>query len=250
LGRNIAKSKKQFPLLVKFLDAHDRLSLQVHPNDAQAARFDPTENGKNEAWVIVEADPGSRLFAGLKSGVDADELRRRLGDNTLEECLHAFEVSAGDCVFIPAGTVHAIGEGILLAEVQQSSDLTFRLYDWGRVGTDGKPRELHIAEALECTDFARGPVDPVTPELLPDGGERLVESPYFRLTRYRGPRKTTLASEENCHVLIGLAGTTTFEVGEHRETLETGQTVLVPAECPETHMDLAAGAVVIEAMPM
>ena len=118
-----------------------------------ARDFDPTENGKTEAWVIVVAEPGSRLYAGLKDGVDAATLRQSLADGRIEDCLHSFEVAAGDCVFIPAGTVHAIAEGILLAEVQQSSDLTFRLYDWGRLGADGQPRELHIEESFRCIDF-------------------------------------------------------------------------------------------------
>src|SRR5690606_2788447 len=102
----------QFPLLVKFLDAHDRLSVQVHPNDEQAKQYDPHENGKTEAWVIVDAEPGAKLYAGLKEGVTADQLRQASENGTVEQLLHSFEVSPGECVFIPAGTVHAIGAGI------------------------------------------------------------------------------------------------------------------------------------------
>jgi len=134
LGKH--RNLSQFPLLLKFLDAHDRLSLQVHPNDAQARRFVPGECGKTEAWVILAADPGSCIYAGLKAGVDERALREALAQGTVEQRLHRLTVVAGDCLYIPAGTVHAIGEGILLAEVQQSSDLTFRLFDWNRVGPD------------------------------------------------------------------------------------------------------------------
>ncbi|MBS0265706.1 MAG: class I mannose-6-phosphate isomerase, partial [Planctomycetes bacterium] len=138
----------QFPLLIKFLDANDRLSVQVHPNDEQAHAFLPWERGKTEAWVILSADPGSCVYAGLKSGVTRESLMQALQAGSVEECLHKLPVAPGDCIFVPAGTVHAIGEGIVLAEVQQSSNLTFRLFDWNRLGQDGRPRQLHIEESL------------------------------------------------------------------------------------------------------
>jgi mannose-6-phosphate isomerase len=170
----------QFPLLAKFLDAHDRLSVQVHPDDAQARTFDPRENGKTEAWVVVAAEPGSRLFAGLKANVDRESLtaalpRAEQDPRSIEDWLHSFEVRAGDCVIVPAGTVHAIGEGVVVAEIQQSSDLTFRLSDWGRMGSDGRPRALHVAESLACIDFARGPLAPVVCEDAVEGRGSRVE---------------------------------------------------------------------------
>ncbi len=131
-----------FPLLVKFLDAAQSLSVQVHPNDEQAARLDPPDLGKTEAWYILAADPGSRIYAGLRPGVEREQLAEAIAQGTCEKMLHCFEPKAGDCLFIPAGTVHALGAGLLVAEVQQSSDTTFRLYDWNRVGPDGKPRAL------------------------------------------------------------------------------------------------------------
>ncbi len=234
LGRHAGRT--QFPLLIKFLDAHDRLSLQVHPNDRQAKTFDPAENGKTEAWVIVHADPRSRLYAGLKSGVTRDSLQRHLGESRLEDCLHSFEVSAGDCVFIPAGTVHAIAEGIVLAEIQQSSDLTFRLSDWGRLGTDGEPRPLHIKEALSCIDFERGPVSPVVPTKFSDHTEELVRCEYFVIHRHRTSRPYTLEVKDRFHVLMMLSGEADLVAGGRTTPLEFAQTVLIPAACPDVQI--------------
>lgn len=235
----------QFPLLIKFLDANDRLSVQVHPDDALAREFDPHENGKTEAWVILSAEPGSRLYAGLKDGVDAASLRQSLADDTIEDCLHSFEVNAGDCVFIPAGTVHAIAEGILLAEVQQSSDMTFRLHDWGRLGADGQPRELHIEESIRCTNFDRGPVSRVPPMPLMTG-EELVNCEYFTMRRYAGPGQVAVIRDNRFHVLMGLTGSSTVRCGDVSCTLNLGETLLLPAHRRDTRIDLSADAVVLD----
>lgn len=238
----------QFPLLIKFLDAHDRLSIQVHPDDDTARTYDPTENGKTEAWVIISAEPGSRLFAGLKPHVDEGRLREAIASGQIEECLHSFEVSAGDCVFIPAGTVHAISEGILLAEVQQSSDLTFRLDDWGRLGTDGRPRPLHIEAALRCTDFQRGPVSRVHPVSLPDidGGEEIVTCDFFSIRRYSGSGDVTIPDDQRFHVLMGLAGTSQVEAADTDEMLTLGDTILLTASRETTTLHRHADAVVLD----
>ncbi len=150
VGRSRTKPE-QFPLLVKFLDAREVLSVQVHPNDVQG-RLLANDNGKTEAWVIVHADPGSLIYAGLKPGVSRDDFAAALGTPAVEPLLHRFPARAGDCIMIPAGTVHAIGAGVVLAEIQQMSDATFRVHDWGRVGPDGKPRALHLAEAARKHD--------------------------------------------------------------------------------------------------
>lgn len=236
LGRHAGRP--QFPLLIKFLDANDRLSVQVHPDDAKAKTFDPSENGKTEAWVIIDAEPGSRLYAGLREGVQESDLRAALESGTVEECLHSFEVSAGDCVFIPAGTVHAIAEGILLAEVQQSSDLTFRLYDWGRVGADGKPREIHIEQAMACTDFARGPVNCQQPRSV-NGGEELVVNDYFAIRRFSGPGQLEIPDDYRFHILMGLHGEASVVSGSHVECLKPGHTLLLPAERASSSINLA-----------
>ena len=237
--------RTQFPLLIKFLDANDRLSVQVHPDDAKAKSFDQTENGKTEAWVIIDAQPGSRLFAGLKRNVTAESMRSAIRNGTLEDCLHSFEVSTGDCVFIPAGTVHAIAEGILLAEAQQSSDMTFRLYDWGRVGADGQPRELHIDQAIACTDFVTGPVNCLTPTPI-DGGQELVTCDYFTIRRYSGPGLVPILDDNRFHILMGLAGEASVVAGSKVECLPLGQTLLLPADREPSTINLSTGNTVLD----
>jgi mannose-6-phosphate isomerase len=189
LGRAVA-SPAEFPWLVKFLDCHDQLSVQVHPDDETARRLLSNETGKTEAWVVLEVGPAGRIQAGLKPGTTRADLVRHLDAGSVAECLHSFAPRPGDCVFLPAGTVHAVGGGVLLAELQQSSDATFRLFDWNRLGADGKPRALHRREALESIHWPTGPVVPVEPRALPEvpagaHGERLVDCPYFCIDRYR-----------------------------------------------------------------
>ena len=187
-GRHVGLT--QFPLLLKFLDARQALSVQVHPNDEQAARLVPPDRGKTEAWVVLATKPGSLIYAGLKRGFDRHAFERELSRGTAELCLHRFEPAPGDCVFLSSGTVHALGAGLLIAEIQQSSDTTYRLHDWNRVGPDGKPRPLHIEQALAVIDFNRGPVDPVAPQPTDRPNvERLVECDKFVLDRW-APRGT------------------------------------------------------------
>src|SRR5262249_41242721 len=137
-GHNLPQ-KGQFPLLVKFLDAEQVLSVQVHPNDDLARRL-VDDNGKTEAWVVLHAEPDSLIYAGLDHGITRTEFEAALKGGSVEPFLHRIKPRTGDCILIPAGTVHAIGAGVMLAEVQQMSDATFRVHDWGRLGADGKPR--------------------------------------------------------------------------------------------------------------
>ncbi|WP_166825463.1 type I phosphomannose isomerase catalytic subunit [Thalassoroseus pseudoceratinae] len=241
--------RKQFPLLVKFLDANDRLSVQVHPNDEQAKQYDPLENGKTEAWVIVHAEPGSQLYVGLQDGIGPEQLDEHLRAGTVEEILHTVTVHPGDCVFIPAGTIHAIGEGIVLAEIQQSSDLTFRLYDWGRLGADGKPREIHIESALECTNFDMGPVDPVEPQVKtasPIRTEELVQNDHFVMQRHIVPAGQTakLSTDNRFHVYSVLGGSGKLTSGQ---PLNLGTTFLVPAACDDVEVQAAEELTLLEA---
>lgn len=240
--------RPQFPLLVKFLDACDRLSVQVHPDDRRARQFDPAENGKTEAWVILDAAPGSLLWLGLEHGVDEPALRARLAAGDVERVLHSFTVQAGDCVFVPAGTVHAIGEGILLAEIQQSSDLTFRLFDWGRLGSDGQPRPLHIDEALACIDFQRGPLGRVTPQLLRGDGrqtEELVRCDQFVIHRHTLHEPLPLPDDRRFHVVLAISGAATLSAGEDALPLSRGTTVLLPADRAATQIVPANDAAVL-----
>ncbi len=149
---------ERFPLLFKFLDAQHRLSIQVHPDDARAQQLTPPDLGKTEAWVVLDVEPHSYLYAGLLAGIDRDTLAGELERRTVELCCERIEPSVGDCFFLPPGVVHAIGPGLLVAEIQQASDTTYRLYDYDRLGPDGKPRQLHVEQALEAIDYEYGPV--------------------------------------------------------------------------------------------
>lgn len=227
---------EQFPLLIKFLDANDWLSLQVHPNDEQASASGADQRGKTEAWVILDAAPDSRICAGLRAGVTRSDLEHHLYAGTTDELLHLIPARAGDCIFVPAGTVHALGPGILLAEIQQQSDLTFRLHDWGRTDSNGQPRELHVDKALDCIDFGRGPVDPVIPVQLSSGDhsfEELVRCPHFVLRRHSAVDTFALKTDNRFRILMMLSGESEIQAGPDHSPLAKGQTVLVPAVIPE-----------------
>lgn len=230
LGRQAGLT--QFPLLIKYLDANDWLSLQVHPDDRLAGKYSPSEKGKTEAWVIIDAQPDSRICAGLNEGVTEVELRESLQTGTTEELLHFVSVAAGDCLFIPAGTVHAIGPGIVLAEVQQQSNLTFRLHDWGRVDSTGSLRAIHVAESLACTNFARGPVSSVQPLIMRDSShsfEELVRCDYFVIRRHQSAESFRMADDDRFRILMTLDGEGRIETTAGIETFSKGSTVLVPA---------------------
>lgn len=250
LGRVAGQS--QFPLLIKYLDANDWLSLQVHPNDEQAKRFDPSENGKTEAWVILHAEPDSEICCGLKAGVTADELRERLQNGTVKDALHIFPAVVGDCVFVPAGTVHAIGPGIVLAEVQQQSNLTFRLYDWDRLDEHGQGRELHIEESIDCIDFDRGPVNPTTAVALSRHGyafEEVARCSYFTIRRHNTVDEFSIPLDNRFRILMLTSGQAKLRVDAVETKLNAGQTALVPAECESVQVVAVNGrATVLEVL--
>ena len=243
----------RFPLLFKFLDAHRNLSVQVHPDDAAAQRLDPPDLGKTEAWVVLHADAGSRIYAGLKRGVDRGVLDREVHRGATEPCLHWFEPRAGDCVFIPAGAVHALGEGLVVAEIQQASDTTFRLFDWNRLGADGRPRTLHVAAALEAIDYDAGPVDPRVPEVMENRlTERLVACDKFVLDRHRLTDAMTLGGDRRFHILTVLEGTCTLRSDcgirpwDEGRQLEKGATVLLPASEPSVGVEPCEHALLLD----
>ena len=217
---------EQFPLLMKFLDCNKDLSVQVHPNDAQAARLDPPDLGKTEAWVVMAAEPGAKVYAGLKRGFDRAAFERELNRGTCELCLHSFEPRAGDCIFIPAGTIHALGAGLLVAEIQQASDTTYRLFDWNRIGADGQPRELHIAAGLDVIDFDRGPVSRQAPQVTDQPHiERLVDCDKFVLDRWNVAEGQSVGGEGRCRLVAVVEGDVNF--GD--EHMHKGTTALLPA---------------------
>jgi mannose-6-phosphate isomerase len=222
----------QFPLLFKFLDCQRTLSVQVHPNDEQAAKLEPPDLGKTEAWLVLAAEPGSRIYAGLKPGVNRAQLAGAIQAGNCEACLHQFEPKVGDCVFIKAGTVHALGAGLLVAEIQQSSDTTFRLFDWDRVDRDGKPRQLHVEQSLSVIDFSRGPICPQPPRPTPQQYvNRLVESDKFVLDRWQFTESQTLTNDNRAHILAVVDGELSAASGDSMHRLGRGDTLLLPACC-------------------
>jgi mannose-6-phosphate isomerase len=221
-----AARHETFPWLVKFLDAADWLSVQVHPDEEKVKRHWPGEGPKTEAWFVIDAAPGSRIYAGLLPGVDEDRLRHALAQGTVAECLHSFEPRSGDCLFLPAGTVHAVGGGVLMAEVQQTSDATFRLFDWNRRDARGNARKLHIEEAIACIDWERGPVHPRRAAAR----DVLVECPYFVLEYRRARAAFPCAGSGRLQLLIALRGR--GQLGS--EPVRPGEAWVLPAVTPET----------------
>jgi mannose-6-phosphate isomerase len=222
---------EQFPLLVKFIDANLALSVQVHPDDETARRL-AGDNGKTETWVILAPEPGSLIYAGLKQGVGRDELADAIRAGDVERTLARFEPKRGDSILIDAGTVHAIGAGVLLLEIQQMSDVTYRVFDWNRLGADGKPRPLHIEQAMESIDFNRGPVNPIAPIVDQIAGgtrERLARSPYFALERLRLTGRSAIGQSDRFTILIGLGGGAEIVHEADRVSLGFGETLLLPA---------------------
>lgn len=154
-----------FPILVKLIDAKDNLSVQVHPSDEYALKNE-NQFGKTEMWFVLENEPGAWLYVGFKHDVTKEEVERRIKDNTITDVLNKIEVKPGEAYFIPSGTIHAIGKGVTVLEIQQNSNLTYRVYDFGRVGKDGKPRELHVQKALNVLNFQAYKPNPDTSSCL------------------------------------------------------------------------------------
>lgn len=232
-----ARRYQVFPWLVKFLDAADWLSVQVHPDDVAVKKLWPGEGGKTEAWFVLDVQPGSRIYAGLLPGTDEARVRALLAEGKVAECLHSFEPRPGDCLFLPAGTVHAVGGGVLMAEVQQTSDATFRLFDWNRRDAEGKSRTLHIEESLACIDWTRGPVQPLRAKhyrRLPGTISRqtLVECPFFHLEYLAAGEPFSCGGSQRLQVLVVLEGEGTWETAHGLETISRGQVWLLPAALP------------------
>ncbi|MDD4017626.1 MAG: class I mannose-6-phosphate isomerase [Kiritimatiellae bacterium] len=226
----------RFPLLFKLIDAHDRLSVQVHPNSASAAstRGEP----KTEMWYVLGHAPGATLFAGFTKGVTPDSLRAALANQAVEPQLARLPVETGQALFIPGGLVHAIGEGCLIYEVQQNSNTTYRLFDWGRAGSDGKPRPLHIGEAFKTIDWSLPSPHMVTPsESGRDSGARwsaVVSCPFFTLRKLdlAAPHKVAMDGT-TFHALFVSAGRVNVATDGGSVALNAGSSALIPASADE-----------------
>lgn len=222
----------RFPLLAKFIDAGDKLSIQVHPDDAYAREHEPDSGflGKSEAWLILEAEPDARIIWGFKDALSADEVKRAAQEERLEPHLNFIPVRAGDVIYNPAGTVHAIGAGIFLYEIQQASDLTYRLYDYGRRDSSGKPRDLHLDKALAVADLTPGEHAHVTPEPLGADRTQLLKTEHFATERWEVSGELSAATDEaSADLLSVLSGTLTVRSGATEVTLKQGASCVVPA---------------------
>lgn len=226
------KSGDSFPVLVKLIDAKNDLSVQVHPDDEYAHKYE-NDNGKTEMWYVIDAAPDSELIYGFNEELSKEDFRKAIEDNTLMEKLRRVPVKQGDVFFIEPGTLHAIGKGILIAEIQQSSNVTYRVYDYGRLGADGKPRPLHIEKALEVTNTK--PLDPERPVygLELDGvvTQLLADCKYFNVNRHRLIKELELYADKNsfAHVLMIGGSGGELVADNYRLELTMGSSVFVPA---------------------
>jgi len=237
-----------FPLLIKLIDAHEKLSVQVHPDDESARKFGG--EAKTEMWYVLAAQPGSALYCGLKPGVNRAALELAIRAHQVEDLLNRIPVQAGDAVYVPGGRVHAIDAGCLIFEVQQNSNTTYRVYDWDRVGLDGKARPLHITEALRVINWNDAGAAKVQPaQVIAQGGtqvERLLASPYFRVERF------TLADPCTCRgdggsfrVFFVMSGKLQITLEDRAENLTPGTTCLIPAAVTECPLDPVDGPVTL-----
>ena len=232
LGTDCEKFR-DFPVLVKLIDAKNPLSVQVHPDDAYALSHGG-DSGKTEMWYVVDCEEGAFLYYGFDHEISRGEFRRRIEENTLTEVLNKVPVRRGDVFFIEAGTLHAIGAGMLIAEIQQSSNLTYRIYDYGRLGTDGRPRQLHIAEALDVTrrERPKRPVGPQgTPRTAPGCTETLLAScDLFTVRRLLVTERLFRADEKSFQSLLCLSGDALIlDRGKPLLSFRKGDSVFVPA---------------------
>lgn len=217
-----------FPWLVKFLDCRDWLSVQVHPDTATVRKLRPGEGSKTEAWFVLHAEPTGRVYAGLKPGVGPNDFRAALARGQVAELLHSFQPQSGDCVFLPAGTVHAVGGGVLMAEIQETSDVTFRLYDWDRVDAEGRRRELHIEESFASIHWDAGPVTPIRTGERPanqPAEQALVRCPFFELDFHRIVSPASIEAGR-LRTLIVVAGAGAWDDGT---PIATGEVWVLPA---------------------
>jgi len=230
----LAPRFSRFPLLLKFLDAREMLSVQVHPSDAYPDLIPFGETGKTEAWVVIEAEKGSQIYAGLKPGTTADGLRHSIASGEIAECLVGIVPKPGDAVFVPAGTVHTMGGGVVVFEVQQNSDITFRLYDWGHVDAKtGKPRPLQVDQAFACIDFEGNDGGLVAPRIetnLPVERERLFDCEPFRLWRLLGQAPFPVGATGEPRVLVCIGGSGRLEHAGIPYAVGNGDVWLLPAE--------------------
>lgn len=229
-AKGFSEKTGRFPLLIKLLDCEDDLSVQVHPND-DYSRLPQGELGKTEMWYVLDAKPGAKIIYGLKDSVTRESLAQAIAEGRIMDTMNEVSVSAGDTFYIPAGTVHALCAGVLVAEIQQNSDTTYRLYDYDRPGLDGKPRELHVEDSLNVIAYEGSGATRMTTELASDNDWlTLAESPYFTVEKGRTSGRWELATGGDSfiiHIICEGTGSLTWSGGSL--DAKPGDCFLVPA---------------------
>lgn len=242
----LADATTPFPILVKLIDAEKSLSIQVHPNDAYALQ-EEGEQGKNEMWIILQAKPNAFLYYGFEKEVDKKEFEERIKNNTLTEILHKQPVKAGEVYYIPAGTIHAIGEGIVLAEVQQSSNSTYRVYDFGRKDAQGNLRPLHIKKALDVTELRpASKIIPGAKAATATEPEVLADCQYFTVKKIINPKQYAITPKQSFVALLCTNGTATLQTQANILSITKGECVFVPTSVKKTILEGTAEILQIE----
>ena len=231
---NYQRFGDEFPLLIKFIDAYQDLSIQVHPSDEIAHR-QGKPRGKTEMWYVMKSAPDAKLYNGLKMQLTPEQYKQMVANDTICDALAQYQVKEGDCFFIPAGRIHAIGAGCYLAEIQQTSDVTYRIYDYKRKDKDGNYRQLHTQEASECIDYKvlsdyRQAYTPVK-----DESQLLVECPYFNTAVYdlTEPMSIDYSELDSFVILIGLEGEGSLTIDGETVSFKAGESILIPATARE-----------------
>ncbi len=246
LGSAKPTAEGRFPLLCKILDAREKLSLQVHPPVSKAAEL--KGEPKTEMWFIADAAPDASLYVGLKIGVTRAEFEQKIADGSVADCFHKIPVKAGDTMFLPSGRVHAIGDGLVIFEIQQNSDTTYRVFDWNRVGLDGKPRELHIAQSLESIDF-----DDFEPKLVETkftGNavkvRPLANDPLFNVETWKlNSGANGLLKPKKLQIIAVTSGKIEISSAARKVNLSAGQFSLIPASLEQTEIMTKSGAALL-----
>jgi mannose-6-phosphate isomerase len=237
LGDAKPAGENRFPFLIKILDAREKLSLQVHPPASKAAEL--KGEPKTEMWFIADAAPGAELFVGFKRGVTRAEFEKKISDGSVADCFHRIPVRAGDTMFLPSGRVHAIGDGLVIFEIQQNSDTTYRVFDWNRTGFDGKPRELHIAQSLASIDF--NDFEPKLVETKFTGDEvkvrPLVSDPLFNVEALEMKSGASLnLKSRKLQIVAAVRGELEVQSNSASVKLSVGQFCLIPASLERTEI--------------
>jgi len=223
---------EKFPLLVKLIDAETNLSVQVHPDDEYAKEKEKSF-GKTEMWYIIDCKPGAQIICGMKKGIKKEELAQILTSEQVADSLNYVDVEPGDCIYIPSGTIHAILGDTLICEIQQNSDLTYRVYDWGRIGKDGKPRELHTKKAIDVTNIEQEP-EIVKTKNIKEEEKTVINSPYFKTNKINIKNIYKDKSDKETFYIINVVkGEGSIKTKEKEYSLKLGDSFIIPSNLNE-----------------